>query len=249
MSAPRILLLDIETAPHLVYAWGLWKQTININNVIESGRTICWSAKWLGDKKQHFMSEHHDGEEAMLQGIWDLLDEADFVITYNGNSFDLPTLNKEFVKAEMPPPATYRSIDLIATVRKQFRFASTKLDFVCQELDLGHKVRHAGMSLWHGCMAGDAKSWRTMKAYNKEDVGLLERLYVKLLPWIKNHPNWGPFMDDSRPTCRNCGSNHVIKKGVERTNTGTYQRYRCGDCRKPLKGRTMIKGQPKATTV
>ena len=249
MSAPRILHLDIETAPHLVYAWGLWRQTINIKNVVESGYTMCFAAKWHGEKKVEFRSIHHDGEMEMLQRIWDLLDEADFVVTYNGNSFDLPTLQKEFVKHGFPPPSTYRSIDLISTVRKQFRFASTKLDFVCQELDLGKKTQHAGMDLWHGCMAGDDKSWKTMKRYNKNDVVIMEALYERLLPWIKNHPNWGPFMDDSRPTCRNCGSNHVIKKGVERTNVGTYQRFRCGDCRKPLKGRRMIKGTPKATTV
>ena len=37
MSAPRILLLDIETAPNKVYVWGMWNQNIAANQVVEDG--------------------------------------------------------------------------------------------------------------------------------------------------------------------------------------------------------------------
>jgi hypothetical protein len=39
-NTPKILLLDIETAPHRVYSWGLWKQDIHIDRIIEPGEGV-----------------------------------------------------------------------------------------------------------------------------------------------------------------------------------------------------------------
>ncbi|NIV35232.1 MAG: hypothetical protein GWN58_38990, partial [Anaerolineae bacterium] len=50
--------------------------------------------------------------EGMLEGAWELLDEADAVVHYNGKKFDIPTLNREFVKYGFTPPSPYKQIDL-----------------------------------------------------------------------------------------------------------------------------------------
>ena len=80
----------------------------------------------------------------------------------------------------------------------------------------------------------------TLYKYNIQDVKLLEDLYNELLPWIKNHPNHALYMDTTRPVCTNCGSYHVVKKGLEHTLTQSYQRYKCKDCGAPLRGRTTV---------
>jgi DNA polymerase elongation subunit (family B)/DNA-directed RNA polymerase subunit RPC12/RpoP len=236
----KILLLDIETAPNMVYSWGLFKQNISINQIVNTGYTMCWAAKWLGDKKVHFSSVHEDGMEAMVNKIYALLDEADAVIHYNGEKFDMPTLNREFLLHGLTPPNPYHNIDLLRTVRKRFRFTSNKLDFVSQQLGLGAKVKHMGMDLWTECMAGNGKSWNLMKKYNIQDVKLLETLYKKLLPWIQNHPNHALYLNTDAPVCPNCGSKHVVKNGTETTLTMKYQRYRCQDCGTPLRGRYAV---------
>ena len=234
----KVLLLDIETSPNLVYSWGLFNQNIPIGSIVEPGKTLCWAAKWEGKKKILFSSSHKDGEKSMVGQMWALLDEADAVIHYNGKRFDIPTLNREFVRFNMVPPTNYKEIDLYQTVKSKFRFVSNKLDFVSQELGLGAKVQHKGMELWRDCMAGDATSWRAMEKYNKQDVRLLEPLYRKLLPWITTHPNRGLWLgNDDQPTCRNCGSTNIKKKGLERTTTMIYQRYKCKDCGANMRGR------------
>jgi len=222
----KILLLDIETAPHLVYAWGLWDQNIIIDNIVESGYTLCWAAKWLGEpaKKMHFQSVMGQSLEEMLKPIYDLLDEADVVIHYNGKKFDMPNLNKEFVKQGWTPPSPYKQLDLLNTVRRQFKFPSNKLDYVCRELGLGQKHHHKGMSLWHGCMKGDKKSWKIMETYNKQDVVLLEALYHRLLPWIDDHPNMSA---SGEINCPICGSYDFQHRGPYHAKTRSYQRYRC----------------------
>ena len=137
----------------------------------------------------------------------------------------------------MEPPTPFKQIDLLTTVRSNFKFASNKLDHVTTMMEFGRKEKHNGMKLWLGCMDGEEKSWNLMKRYNIKDVRLMEPVYRTLRPWIKNHPNFGLYKDAKRPTCRNCGSTKVKKNGVEHTNVCTYQRYKCTDCGANLRGR------------
>jgi DNA polymerase elongation subunit (family B) len=102
----KILLLDIETSPHSAYVWGLFKQTINLAQIQETGRVLCASYKWLGEKHTHFVGEWEHGAVGMLDVLHRVMEDADVIITYNGNRFDLPTLNKEFLLFGFKPPAT-----------------------------------------------------------------------------------------------------------------------------------------------
>lgn len=199
---------------------------------------MCWAAKWLGEKEILFNSVHASTAEAMLVEIHELLNEADATVTYNGKKFDLPILNKEFAALDMAPASPCHHIDLYRVVKKNFKFQSNKLDYVCQEFGLGHKFEHKGIDLWKGCMRGDEKSWAQMEKYNKQDVRLLDKLYARLLPWIDNHPNEALYDTGhlARPTCPNCGSTHVQSRGMATTKTGTYKRYQC-QCGKWLRGR------------
>lgn len=235
----KILLLDIETAPNIAYVWGIFKENIPLQRLVESGYVLCWSAKWLGEKEVFFSSVKKESKKKMLTRIHKLLSEADAVVHYNGVRFDIPTLNKEFLLQGMPPPATYRQIDLLQTVRQRFRFVSNKLDYVAQALKLGKKTEHAGFQLWVQCMAGDPDAWKVMEKYNRNDVTLLEKVYYKLLPWIKNHPNHG-LIDDLERSCPHCGSEKLIRRGVAVTAGGKYQRYQCNGCGAWSRGRKTL---------
>jgi DNA polymerase elongation subunit (family B) len=230
----KVLELDIETAPNLVYTWGLFKQNIGINQIVKPGYTLCWAAKWQHEpaRMMRFASVQQDTEEIMLRLLWSLLDEADVVVHYNGKKFDVPTINREFVRIGLVPPSNYHQIDLYQVVKKQFNFASNKLDYVCQQLGLGNKLHHKGMELWTQCMAGDAKAWATMERYNKQDVRLLRKLYIRLQPWIMSHPNRGMYMEDpTKLVCPSCGSKKLTNKGVERpARVNAYRRYKCDSC-------------------
>ena len=229
----NILTIDIETSPHLADVWGLWRQNVNLNQLRMSGYVMCFAAKWLGSKDTMFFS--HD-EVAIA--AWDLLSAADAVITYNGDSFDLPYLNSMILDAGFKPPAPYKSIDLLSVVKKKFRYPSNKLEYVAQRLGIGGKVKHEGHELWTKCLAGDEKAWKRMEKYNRQDVKLTEKLYLEILPWITNHPNMGLFHpSDTSPVCTNCGGVNVVKNGTRITQTGINQRYQCNGCGTHLRGR------------
>jgi DNA polymerase elongation subunit (family B)/DNA-directed RNA polymerase subunit RPC12/RpoP len=233
----KILLLDIETAPHVAYIWNLFDQIVTIERVIKPGYTLCWSAKWYGERGIIFDSIPKSGFKTMIRNIHKLLDEADVVIHFNGSKFDIPVLNKEFVKMGLQPPSPFKQIDLYRVVRARFKFASNKLDFVVKELGLGNKIQHKGMDLWKECMSNDPKAWVQMERYNIRDVTLLQSLYDHIKGWIVNHPNMGVYDPDGSIKCRTCGSHSLVKKGYEYTSVGRYQRYKCKDCGAPNHGR------------
>lgn len=234
----KILELDIETAPHVAYIWSLWDQNVPVDRLVTPGYTLCFSAKWQHERSALFHSLWTDGEADMLRAAWKLLDEADAVVHYNGKKFDIPTLNREFVLRGWAPPSPYQEIDLLQVARRRFRFASNKLDFVCGQLGLGNKTQHKGMDLWHGVMAGNKADQRTMERYNRRDVKLLGGLYLKLQPWVPQHPNRGLWVEDAEsPICRNCGSDNVKKNGIEARFVLKYHRFRCKDCGANLRGR------------
>lgn len=224
----KILLLDIETAPNLAYVWGIWEQNISTGQIVDSSYILCWAAKWLGDKEVMHDSLHKSSEKKMLKGVHKLLSEADAVVHYNGKSFDVPTLNKEFLLNKMAPPAPYKQIDLLQVSRSTFRFQSHKLDYVMKILGHGGKVKHEGFQLWVKCMDGDAAAWSRMEEYNKGDVTGLEKVYYDFRPWIKGHPNHGAY--DERSSCPHCGEDKLQQRGTAVTRDTKYVRYQCTGC-------------------
>lgn len=231
MIGAKILFIDIETAPHVAYVWSLFDSFVPIDRVVSSGYTLCFSARWAHERETIFSSVNDDGFKKMLRKLHALLDEADIVVHYNGKKFDIPTIQREFVKAGMGPPKPFVQVDLYQVVKRQFRFASNKLDFVAQELGLQTKVAHKGMKLWAECMAGLEKAWATMKRYNKRDVAILVQLYKRLLPWIPSHPNLALWLEPSEePKCRGCGGTHLRFKGYKRTSALSYKQFVCLDC-------------------
>lgn len=243
----KILLLDIETAPNLAYVWGLFQENIPTARIVNSGYVLCWAAKWFGSREMQFCSGYGATHKSMLQQIHHLLDEADVVVHYNGKKFDIPTLNKEFVTHGLTPPSPYKQIDLYQTARTTFRFPSNKLDYVSQTLGIGQKVRHAGFELWVQCMAGDPKAWRAMERYNRGDVRLLERMYRRLRPWVRNHPNVAA--EDGVDGCPSCGSRNYIRQGTRLAKNRKYPRYQCSDCGSWFHGTQFVTGGPRVNKV
>ena len=228
---PKILLFDIETAPNLVYTWGLWDQNISLSQIVAPAYVICWSAKWLFDDE--VMSDCitvsealAEDDEGIMQTIWQLLDECDVCIGHNSDKFDLPWVNGRFLLYGMPPPSPYRSIDTLKAA-KRFYLPSRKLDYLGKEF-VGYQKIKTDFDLWKGCMMGNKDSLNEMMRYNKKDVQLLEDVYLKFRPWIKSHPNLGLYYASDEERCSNCGSTNLTEMGkMYYTDVNAYKAYRC----------------------
>lgn len=230
-DGPRILVLDIETSPSLVYVWGLFKQNIAINQIVEPTRVICFAAKWVGEDQLIIAGENELTHREVIQRAFELLDQADAVITFNGDNFDIPHLNREFMEYGLGRPAPFQSIDLYKVVKKHHRFLSNKLAWITNRLELSGKMEHEGFSLWRRCLEGDPLAWAIMLAYNGQDVVTTEELYRELLVWIDNHPNMNLFRPPSDiPVCPKCEQDALQKRGTRKTKVSVFQRYQCQAC-------------------
>jgi RNase_H superfamily len=223
----KILLLDIETKPAQAYIWRAYgEQNVSVDQLIDAGGIICVGAKWLGEKKTYLYSDWEHGHVEMLVAIHEMLSHADAVVTYNGDRFDLPKLQGEFLLNGLGPTPPCTSIDVIKSVRK-FGFFMNKLAFIGPLLAQGQKVDTGGFTLWTKVMAGDVKAEKKMAKYCVQDVVLLEKLYLRIRPFIKNHPHLGKV---GAHQCGACGSTKVHSRGSRRTKAFKIQRLQCQDC-------------------
>ena len=232
---PKVLLLDIETAPMKVLSWSLFRPYLSHENIIEKGFILSWSAKWL------FSSEimgdvitpkevKTGNDKRISQSIWELLNDADVIIGHNVRKFDIKWLNTEFIINGLKPPMPYQTIDTLIEARKYFKFPSNRLDYLGKIMARKGKMETA-YKLWKECLNGNKESLDYMLKYNKEDVLLLEDVYIELRPWIKSHPNMGLYIDAEDNVCGNCGSENLLwEDKYYVTMASKFAAYRCKDC-------------------
>lgn len=229
-DAPRILVVDIETKLLDIRAFGIRDQHIalhQIRSIAKSARTIhCIGWKWLGERKAHVLSEWEHGYTGMVRKIRDLLDEADAVLGFNHINFDMKKMMGQFalLGIAFPKPAT--NIDIYKTVR-QWGFPSSKLDYIAQAFELGRKVEHPGYKMWNDCLDGCQKAQRKMAKYCAGDVRLTEDVYLRLRPYILNHPH---LHDTPGHSCANCGEDRLTSQGWKRTKYFKVQSLKCTSC-------------------
>jgi hypothetical protein len=256
-KGPKILLLDIETAPIEAFVWGLFDQNISLNQIKKDWFILSWAAKWLDKKKIHYQDLRKEKkpttDKSILKGIWELIDEADIIVGQNHKSFDLKKLNARFILNGMKPPAPYQTIDTLRLARKVFGFTSNKLAYTSENLNekykkLEHK-KYPGQEMWTECLKGNLDAWKHMEKYNKYDVLALEELYKKLIVW-DNPVNFNLYHENNESKC-SCGAFVVKKWGFKYTAKKKVQRYICDSCGKyhygdtnlltPLKKRDLLK--------
>ncbi len=248
MSKPRVLLFDIETNNILARVWGIHDQNVGIGQIYKDWCVLSWAGRWLGDKKVMYQDLRQGkkkfsfkNEKKMLKGIWNLLDEADVVITQNGVRFDSKKLNARFIKHDMGKPSSYKHFDTLKVARKHFAFTSFKLEYMAKFLDVPFKKltqrKYAGQELWNECMSQNHEAWEEMKRYNIRDVDVLEGVYNRLAPYDGDETiNFNIFKDNPTDYECKCGSKVRIKYGFAFAKTTKYQRFKCKGCGTETRG-------------
>ena len=140
-------------------------------------------------------------DKELTQKLWGIMNQADIVVAHNAAAFDVKKSQAKFLEHSLAPLKPYKIIDTLKVARSQFKLTNNRLSSLGELLKVGGKKETTGFDLWLGCMADEPKSWRLMAAYNKQDVVLLERVYLKLRPWIKNHPHVNYELPGSCPKC------------------------------------------------
>ena len=104
----KILILDIETRPARAYVWRAYgEQNIGVEQIIDAGGVICVGAKWLGHKESYMFADWHvGGHYTMLHSVHKMMSQADAVVTFNGDRFDLPVAGSRLAAERCLPRST-----------------------------------------------------------------------------------------------------------------------------------------------
>ncbi|RTL04522.1 hypothetical protein EKK58_10390 [Candidatus Dependentiae bacterium] len=255
-SSPRVLFLDIETAPIDGYVWDLWNNNVSLDQIEKDWYILSWAAKWLGEEDVFYedKSDTWDNEDdlMLLGGIWTLMNEADIIVTQNGIKFDEKKLNARFIINGFPPPSSYRSVDTLQIAKKHFGFTSNKLEYMTSKLCKKYKKlthgKYPGFKLWKQCLLGNQEAWTEMYEYNVHDVLALEELYLILRPWYKSHPNFNVYTDSEETVCA-CGNKEFEHSGYHYTNLGKYDKFKCTECFAETRGSVNLLPKSKRATL
>jgi hypothetical protein len=248
---PKILLFDLETSPAFGTFWpsNIWKA--NVLKVHQDWFILMAGYKWLGDKTTKIVSMYDydlfdkdpTDDYAVCEVMHNLFDEADVVIAHNGDKFDIPRLNARMIQQGFSPPSPAKTIDTLKIAKNKFAFTQNSLGELGQALGLGKKLSTGGYQLWEDCMDGCPKAWNKMSKYCKQDVDLLEKVYLTLRPWDDRHPNLAVFEGGFQ--CPTCNSKDIQQRGYRTTNTCTYKQFMCKSCGRFSRKRLSEKTKPK----
>jgi RNase_H superfamily len=232
----KILLYDIETAPNMAYVWGKYEQ--DVVAFVREWYVLCFAYKWLGSDRTHvvaqpdfrkeYKADPHDDRQVVAK-LHEILSLADVVVGHNSVQFDTRKTNARFLFHGFDPPQPFKQVDTCLVARKVFNLNSNKLGDICTHLGIGDKASTGGFETWQGCMAGNRDAWARMKKYNAHDVDLLEKVYLRLRPWIVGHPNVAQ-LNGSHDSCPKCGGHNLTRKGYKYNRVTTMQQWQCQDC-------------------
>ncbi len=244
MDKPKIVFWDLETLPSRreVYknipSFGAWPGR-GFKGEIQ--RIMSFGFKILGDDKAQCINawdidpewKDREDDRALCHIIYNTLCDADEIVTHNGKSFDLKVLNTRLLYYGHPPLPKIHHVDTKITAKK-LSFYSNSLANVAKYVEVEDKMTFNNKwKMWYD-MAFHQETQQDrdiMSEYCKQDVEVLEQIYLELQPYHGNSSiNRNHWVDAKNPVCPSCGSKNLGKNGIRRTQTTVFQRYLCGDC-------------------
>lgn len=239
---PKIISFDLETLADLPkvmkYLPGMSAYP-GLTMKATHNTIICCGYKVLGEKTvkcinawdypKRWKKDVNDDYE-VVKAIYDVLKDADGLITHNGRRFDLKFLNSRLAFHGLNPLPKIPHIDTCVVAKSKLFLFNNRLNTVAEFLGCELKMENGGWNLWERVLRRDKKAQATMTKYCKQDVEVLEQVFLKLRPMITGIPNYNIFNGADETVCPNCGSHHIQKHGTRVSTVRLVQRYICMDC-------------------
>lgn len=237
---PQIIVWDVETTDIelAIRTYGLKSFTrYHSPDTIKRDWSLLGAAwKVSGEAKVNCVSvspRNVFNDFEVTRRLHDVLSSADILVGHNMDRFDLKKFNTRAIFHGFAPIGQKPTIDTLKVARKYFALTSNKLSYLCKYLGLTHKDESPD---WLRIMGGCPDELRYMREYNKKDVIATDDAYIKMRPWIDNHPDynlWADVKDTSGEKvilCRKCGSEDVVKNGIKYLRNSKRQKYLCKTC-------------------
>ena len=247
----KLIVLDIETTPHLAYTFGLRKTTIPMENVLKESSILSFAWKIHGEPEVFYeaipidQADKWDDRELVLR-LHRLFSKVGAICGHNIGAFDIPLITRRFFHHGLPPTPKVHLIDTLTMAKETGRGLSNKLGYLTrgQSEEKSSHGKFPGMALWMQYLAGNPEAYQEMQNYNILDIKSNEVLFDRLRPYSNVYiPGQREAAEASgKPTCL-CGSHDLQSRGYHTTRSGKYRRFRCNTCGKWLSSRLSERGQ------
>jgi len=223
---PKVLFFDIEST--------------NLNAPF--GTILCIGYKFLDDPKVHIPTIIDHSKNGMLDDrglverfstVWNW---SDYTCGHYAQRFDLPMIQSKLIKYGLPPLAPKPLIDTWRVARDNLKMHSNRLGAIAEYLGCETSKSPITFDDWLRAAHGDKKSLKYIVEHCRLDVLVLEEVFLKLRPLIKNEPARALFIE--QPTdallgnCIACGSDRLVRQGFKVTRTCRRQQFQCQSCGK-----------------
>lgn len=253
---PKIVSVDVETSAAVVYTFGRFDITISQNAVVEEGGKIlcaCW--KWLDNSEIEgvFMEPHEirkGNDKRILKALRKVYLKADAVIMHNGRKFDDKVITTRSLINGLGPNPNVKIIDTLVMAKSKLKLPSYALDSIAAYFDLGRKIDTGGIELWVKVQNGDPEAMQKMFTYCKQDVNLLESVFLTLQAVGIPGYNAALYFNDDLVRCKICGSTELeyTNRSVY-TTVGEFSEVRCLHCKAYGRERTTINTKSKRKSI
>jgi DNA polymerase elongation subunit (family B) len=193
------------------------------------GRTAQCIHKWT-------TTETPESDEQVVREAFEILRNADVIVTFYGTKFDRRFINARFAKYGLYLDPRIRHIDMHRVVKKHFKLTSNSLNNVLKFFGMETKLALGSMqSKWYSMYKGDKEVIQEISDYCAQDVQVLANLFERLMPLVplqlpSNLVMADPADELKNPPCPKCGIEALQKHGVFKTTVAQLQRYRCTNC-------------------
>lgn len=228
---PKILIWDIESTA--------------LNSTF--GTVLCIGWKFLDEDEVYIptildaKSSHLKDDSILVDQFVEAFDKADIHVTWYGERFDLPMINSKLIKYGRNPLPNKPHLDLWKTARKHFKLHSNRLAVWGEYLGCENQKTPITHDDWLHAALGDEGAMEQVVDHCFYDVLVLEEVFDKMRPWIKEEPAHQLFTGGEPMSCPSCGSTHLQKRGFHVARTRKYQRWACQECGKWSRSRTAEK--------
>jgi hypothetical protein len=169
-------------------------------------------------------------DKELIKKAYDILINADCIVTHNGRRFDWKFFQTRLLIHGLNPLPKIPHVDTCAAMKANLMMFNNRLNTAGEFLANDKKMENGGWDLWVKVAKRDPNSMKLMSEYCKQDVKLLEKVFKRIRPFVKNIPNYNIWGDGETKLCPSCGSTRIEKLGFRATQTNLLQRWRCRDC-------------------
>lgn len=237
IKKPRIISFDLEVSPALGYFYPPTWET-GILKTVSRQKLMSFAWQVVGEKKiiaknlsqMDTYKVDPQNDKLLVKELHKVMEDADILLGQNSDQFDVRMANYFFLLNDLEPIAPKKYIDTKKIAKRYFKFLNNTLDNLGEEMGYGGKTDITYKDLWvPAFLGGSKKHWKLMDIYCKNDVLQTTQIYLRMRPFMHQHPSLSRISGEEA-SCPRCGGYDFRVKAYRTTNTSRYHQYQCNTC-------------------